>query len=47
MNTQRLWEESFIDCISLSKCGIILNSVSNFSNFSILFSDSIYKLYNI
>jgi len=46
-NSEFLWRDSFLECLTLAKCGILLKRVSNLNNTSVIFSDSITKVYNL
>lgn len=42
---KKYWQESFLECMTLSKCGGLVCRDSNFSNMAIVFSDSIKNVY--
>lgn len=41
---KRFWQESFRECMILSRCGALICRESNFSNMAIVFSDSFEKI---
>jgi hypothetical protein len=41
---KKFWQESFRDCMVLSRCGALVCRESNFSNMAIVFSDSFKKI---
>lgn len=41
------WFDSFLDMLSLAKCGVLIKGVSSLSNTSIIMSDSIKKVYYV
>jgi len=41
------WFDSFLDMISLSKCGVLVKGVSSLSNTSIIISDNLKKVYYV
>ena len=47
ISESRLWEDSFLDMVSLSKCGVLIKNVSSLSNTSIIVSDTINKVWYI
>lgn len=42
---KKYWQESFLECMTLSKCGGLVCRDSNFSNMAIVFSNSIRDVY--
>lgn len=44
---KQLWEESFLEMLTLAKCGTVLKRMSNLNNTAIMFSDSITKVYSL
>ena len=42
-----LWHSTFVDSMSLSRCGFIIKGVSSFSNISIIFSSTIKRVYTV
>jgi hypothetical protein len=42
---KRYWQESFLECMTLSRCGGLVCRDSNFSNMAIVFSNSIKNVY--
>ena len=47
LHTEDFWVDSFVDMLSLSRCGILLNKLSNLNNTSLFFSKSLSKFYKI
>jgi hypothetical protein len=41
---KRFWQESFMECMTLAKCGALICRDSNFSNMAVVFSNSIDKV---
>lgn len=41
---KRFWQESFMECMTLAKCGGLICRDSNFSNMAVVFSNSIDKV---
>jgi len=46
-NDSALWNSTFVDAMSLSRCGYIIKGVSSFSSIPIIFSSTIKKVYTI
>ncbi len=44
---KNLWVDSFLEMLSLSKCGKLIYKVSNLNNVSVVFSNTIKKTYRI
>ena len=44
---KQLWIDSFLEMISLSKCGELIYKVSNLNNASVIFSNTIKKTYKL
>lgn len=42
---KRFWQESFLECLTLSKCGGLVCRESNFSNMAVVFSNSLGNVY--
>lgn len=42
---KKYWQESFLECMTLSKCGGLICRDSNFSNMAIVFSNTIRDVY--
>lgn len=47
IHKENFWIDSFIDMISLSRCGILLNKLSNLNNASLFFSNTLNTFYKI
>ena len=47
VNNEIGWKGSFLECLSLSKCGYLVHGLSNLNNASVIFSDSIKKTYRV
>lgn len=47
MQYEFFWIDSFVDMLSLSKCGILLYKLSNLNNTSLFFSNTLTKFYKI
>jgi hypothetical protein len=46
-NDYDLWNSTFIDSMSLSRCGYVIKGVSSFSNIPIIFSSSLKRVYTL
>lgn len=46
-NLKMFWFDSFLDMLSLAKCGVLVKGVSSLSNTSIIISDNIKKVYYV
>ena len=44
---KRFWQESFMECMTLAKCGGLICRDSNFSNMAVVFSNSIDKVIRV
>jgi len=47
IHLEYFWVDSFVDMISLSKCGILLHKLSSLNNISLYFSKTLNKSYKI
>ena len=47
MHNEVGWTDSFLECLSLSRCGYLIHGLSNLNNSSVIFSDSIKKTYRV
>ena len=47
IHKEDFWIDSFVDMLSLSKCGILLNKLSNLNNTALFFSKTLHKFYKI
>jgi hypothetical protein len=47
MHTESFWVDSFVDMISISKCGGLVYKPSNLNNTAMLYSDTISKIYGV
>ena len=47
MHQEFFWVDSFVDMLSLSKCGVLLYKLSNLNNTSLFFSKTLTKFYKI
>lgn len=47
LNKEFFWVDSFVDMLSLSRCGVLLYKLSNLNNASLFFSKSLIKSYKI
>ena len=47
MHREFFWVDSFVDMLSLSRCGILLYKLSNLNNTSLFFSKTLTKFYKI
>ena len=47
LNNNIFWEEAFIECLLLSRCNQLLCRVSNLANATIIFSNTITKIYRL
>lgn len=47
MHREFFWVDSFVDMLSLSRCGVLLYKLSNLNNTSLFFSKTLTKFYKI
>jgi hypothetical protein len=47
LNNEFFWVDSFVDMLSLSKCGILIYKLSNLNNASLFFSKTLTKSYKL
>jgi hypothetical protein len=47
IHLEYFWVDSFVDMMSLSRCGVLLYKLSNLNNTSLFFSETLKKFYKI